>query len=76
MDVPSQEIITKDNATVAVDGVAFYQVLDARRASYEITDLQSALLNLVMTNVRTVMGSMDLDQLRRIATRSTPACSG
>ena len=63
MDVPSQEIITKDNATVTVDGVAFYQVLDARRAAYEISDLESALRNIVMTNVRTVMGSMDLDQL-------------
>jgi regulator of protease activity HflC (stomatin/prohibitin superfamily) len=63
IDVPQQEIITKDNATVRVDGVAFYQVLDVRRASYEIANLQQALLNLVMTNVRTVMGSMDLDQL-------------
>ncbi len=63
MDVPQQEIITKDNATVTVDGVAFYQVLDARRAAYEVADLQTALRNLVMTNVRTVMGSMDLDQL-------------
>ena len=63
VDVPRQEIITKDNATVAVDGVAFYQVLDVRRASYEVANLQLALLNLVMTNVRTVMGSMDLDQL-------------
>ena len=61
--VPSQEVITKDNATVTVDGVAFYQVLDAARASYEITNLELALLNLVMTNIRTVMGSMDLDQL-------------
>ncbi len=63
LDVPSQEIITRDNATVRVDGVAFYQVLDARRAAYEVADLEKALLNLVMTNVRTVMGSMDLDQL-------------
>ena len=63
MDVPQQEIITKDNATVTVDGVAFYQVLDARRAAYEISDLHMALSNLIMTNVRTVMGSMDLDQL-------------
>ncbi len=63
IDVPQQEIITKDNATVRVDGVAFYQVLDVRRASYEIANLEQALLNLVMTNVRTVMGSMDLDQL-------------
>ena len=63
IDVPRQEIITRDNATVSVDGVAFYQVLDARWASYEVANLQVALLNLVMTNVRTVMGSMDLDQL-------------
>ena len=63
IDVPSQEIITKDNASVKVDGVAFYQVLDPRRASYEVSNLQEALLNLVMTNSRTVMGSMDLDQL-------------
>jgi regulator of protease activity HflC (stomatin/prohibitin superfamily) len=62
-DVPSQEIITKDNATVTVNGVAFYQVLDVRSASYAVSDLQLALLNLVMTNIRTVMGSMDLDQL-------------
>jgi len=63
IDVPSQEIITKDNATVTVDGVAFYQILDARQASYEVADLQQALLALIMTNIRTVMGSMDLDQL-------------
>src|ERR1700689_2993550 len=63
IDVPSQEIITRDNASVKVDGVAFYSVLDPRRASYEVSNLQEALLNLVMTNIRTVMGSMDLDQL-------------
>jgi len=63
LDVPTQEIITKDNATVSVDGVAFYQVLDAARAAYEVSGLQNALLNLTMTNIRTVMGSMDLDQL-------------
>jgi regulator of protease activity HflC (stomatin/prohibitin superfamily) len=63
LDVPSQEIITKDNATVTVDAVAFYQVLDARQASYEVANLQQALLALIMTNIRTVMGSMDLDQL-------------
>ena len=63
VDVPSQEIITKDNATVMVDGVAFYQVLDVRSASYAVANLEVALLNLVMTNIRTVMGLMDLDQL-------------
>jgi regulator of protease activity HflC (stomatin/prohibitin superfamily) len=63
LDVPTQEVITKDNATVAVDGVLFFQVLDPARASYEVFDLQSALLNLTMTNIRTVMGSMDLDAL-------------
>jgi regulator of protease activity HflC (stomatin/prohibitin superfamily) len=63
VEVPSQEVITKDNAMVRVDGVAFYQVLDAARASYEITNLEVAILNLTMTNIRTVMGSMDLDKL-------------
>ncbi|MGE3247320.1 MAG: SPFH domain-containing protein [Beijerinckiaceae bacterium] len=63
LDVPTQEVITKDNATVAVDGVVFYQVLDAARASYEVAQLEVALLNLTMTNIRTVMGSMDLDML-------------
>ena len=63
LDVPTQEVITKDNATVTVDGVVFFQILDAAQASYEVANLQMALLNLVMTNIRTVMGSMDLDQL-------------
>ncbi|NJM29883.1 MAG: SPFH/Band 7/PHB domain protein [Rhizobiales bacterium] len=61
--VPSQEVITKDNAMVTVDGVAFYQVLDAARATYEIKDLENAIINMTMTNIRTVMGSMELDSL-------------
>lgn len=63
MDVPSQEVITKDNAMVQVNGVIFFQVLDAARASYEVNQLELAILNLTMTNIRTVMGSMDLDEL-------------
>jgi len=63
MEVPSQEVITKDNAMVTVDGVVFSQVLDAAKASYEVNQLDYAILNLTMTNIRTVMGSMDLDEL-------------
>lgn len=63
LDVPTQEVITRDNATVSVDGVAFFQVLNAAQAAYEVHNLQYAILNLTMTNIRTVMGSMDLDEL-------------
>ena len=63
LDVPTQEVITRDNAIVAVDGVAFYQVLSAPQAAYQVAGLQNALLNLTMTNIRSVMGSMDLDEL-------------
>jgi regulator of protease activity HflC (stomatin/prohibitin superfamily) len=63
LDVPTQEIITRDNAIVAVDGVAFYQVLSAPQAAYQVAGLENAILNLTMTNIRSVMGSMDLDEL-------------
>ena len=62
LEVPSQDVITKDNAVVRVDGVIFFQVLDAAKASYEVNQLENAVLNLTMTNIRTVLGSMDLDE--------------
>lgn len=62
IDVPTQEVITKDNTMVTVDAIAFCQVLDAAQAAYEVSDLDAAILNLIMTNTRTVMGSMDLDE--------------
>jgi regulator of protease activity HflC (stomatin/prohibitin superfamily) len=62
MDVPSQDVITKDNAVVKVDGVVYFQVLDAAKAAYEVATLEIAILNLVMTNIRTSIGSMDLDE--------------
>lgn len=63
LDVPHQDVITRDNATVTVNGVNFYQILDAAQAAYEVAQLELAILNLTMTNIRTVMGSMDLDEL-------------
>ena len=63
IDIPSQDVISKDNATVTVDGVAFFQVIDAAKASYEVAQLNQAIIKLTMTNIRSVMGSMDLDQM-------------
>jgi regulator of protease activity HflC (stomatin/prohibitin superfamily) len=63
LPVPSQEVITRDNAMVTVDGIAFYQVMDAARAAYEVAGLENAIMNMTMTNIRNVMGSMDLDSL-------------
>jgi len=63
LDVPEQYVITRDNAMVTTDGIVYFQVLDAAKASYEVTNLEAAIANLTMTNIRTVMGSMDLDEL-------------
>jgi regulator of protease activity HflC (stomatin/prohibitin superfamily) len=62
LDIPGQEIITKDNAMISTDGVVFFQVLDAAKAAYEVSDLYVAIMQLTTTNLRTVMGSMDLDE--------------
>ena len=62
LEVPSQDVITKDNAVVKVDGVIFFQVLDAAKAAYEVSNLEQATLALVMTNIRTAIGSLDLDE--------------
>lgn len=62
LEIPSQDVITKDNAVVKVDGVVFFSVLDAAKAAYEVSDLQQATIALVMTNIRTAIGSMDLDE--------------
>jgi regulator of protease activity HflC (stomatin/prohibitin superfamily) len=63
LDVPHQEVITRDNASVTANGVTFYQILDAAAAAYEVDRLENGILNLTMTNIRSVMGSMDLDEL-------------
>jgi len=62
-DVPQQEVITKDNAMVSADGVVFFKVMDAAKSAYRVNDMYRAVLNITMTNIRSVMGSMDLDEL-------------
>ncbi|MDR7099665.1 regulator of protease activity HflC (stomatin/prohibitin superfamily) [Lysobacter niabensis] len=62
LEVPSQDVITKDNAVVKVDGIVFFSALDAAKAAYEVATLEIAILNLVMTNIRTAIGSLDLDE--------------
>jgi regulator of protease activity HflC (stomatin/prohibitin superfamily) len=62
LEIPAQNVITKDNASVIVDGIVFYQVIDASRASYEVQNLQQAVTNITMTNIRTAIGALDLDE--------------
>jgi len=62
LEVPSQDVITKDNAGARVDGVVYFQVVDAAKAAYEVSQLERAITTLVMTNIRTVLGSLDLDE--------------
>lgn len=62
LEIPAQNVITKDNASVVVDGILFYQVLDASRAAYEVQNLKAAVTNITMTNIRTAIGALDLDE--------------
>ena len=62
LEIPAQNVITKDNASVVVDGIVFFQVVDASRAAYEVRDMESAVTNITMTNIRTAIGALDLDE--------------
>jgi regulator of protease activity HflC (stomatin/prohibitin superfamily) len=62
LEIPAQNVISKDNASVVVDGIVFYQIVDARSAAYEVQDLEAALIAITMTNIRTAIGALDLDE--------------